>query len=73
MSRRNCLLKHVSEGKIEGRTEVKGRRKITSKQLLGNLQEERRSWKLKEEALGRTLWRTRLGRGYEPVVRHATE
>jgi len=73
MSRRNCLLKHVSEEKIEGRTEVKGRRKITSKQLLDNLQEERGSWKLKEEALGHTVWRTRLGRGYGPVVRHATE
>jgi hypothetical protein len=24
--RRNCLLKHVSEGKIEGRREVTGRR-----------------------------------------------
>jgi hypothetical protein len=23
---------------------------------------------LKEEALDRTLWRTRFGRGYEPVV-----
>jgi hypothetical protein len=72
MSRRNCLLKHVSEGKIEGRTEVKGRRKITSKQLLDNLQEERRSWKLKEEALDLTLWRTRLGRGYG-LVRQTTE
>jgi hypothetical protein len=72
MSRRNCVLKHVSEGKIE-RREVKGRRKITSKQLLDNLQEERRSWKLKEKALGRTLWKTRLGRGYGPVVKHATE
>jgi hypothetical protein len=28
---------------------------------------------LKEEALDRTLWRTRFGRGYGPVVRQATE
>jgi len=27
---------------------------------------------LKEEALDRTLWRIRFGRGYVPVVRHAT-
>jgi hypothetical protein len=28
---------------------------------------------LKEEALDRTLFRTRFGRGYGPVVRHTTE
>ena len=26
-------------------------------------------WKLKEEALDRTVWRTGFGRGYGPVVR----
>jgi hypothetical protein len=26
-------------------------------------------WKLKEEALDNTLWRTGFGRGYGPVVR----
>jgi hypothetical protein len=28
---------------------------------------------LKEEALDHALWRTRFGRGYEPVVRQTTE
>jgi hypothetical protein len=28
---------------------------------------------LKEEALDRTLWRTRFGKGYGPVVRQTTE
>jgi hypothetical protein len=28
---------------------------------------------LKEEALDRTLWRTRFGRGYGPIVRQTTE
>jgi hypothetical protein len=28
---------------------------------------------LKQEALDRTLWRTRFGRGYGPVVRQTTE
>jgi hypothetical protein len=28
---------------------------------------------LKEEALDRTVWRTRFGRGYGPVVRQTTE
>jgi hypothetical protein len=35
--RRNCLLKHVLEGKIEGRTEVTGRRGIRRKQLPDDL------------------------------------
>jgi hypothetical protein len=30
-------------------------------------------WKLKEETLDRTLWRTRFERGYGPVVRQITE
>jgi hypothetical protein len=67
--RRNCLLKHMIEGKLEGRIEMTGRRGRRSKQLLDDLKEKRRYWKLKEEALGRTLWRTRFGRGYGPVVR----
>jgi hypothetical protein len=67
--RRNCLLKHVIEGEIEV-MEMRGRR---GKQLLDDLQEKRRYWKLKEEALDRTLWRTRFGRGYGPVVRQTTE
>jgi len=29
--------------------------------------------KLKDETLDHTLWRTRFGRGYGPVVRLATE
>jgi hypothetical protein len=41
--------------------------------LLDDLKEKRRYWKLKEEALDRTLWRSRFGRGYGPVVRQATE
>jgi hypothetical protein len=71
--RRKCLLKHVTEGKIEGKrevTQIRGRRR---KQLLDNLKKKRGYWKLKEEALDHTLWRTRFGRGYGPVVRQATE
>jgi hypothetical protein len=44
-----------------------------NKQLLGDLKEKIRNWKLKEEALDRTMWKTRFGRGYEPVVRQTTE
>jgi hypothetical protein len=70
---RNCLLKHVIEGKLEGRIEMTGRRGKRRKQLLDDLKEKRGYWKLKEEALDRTLWRTRFGRGYGPVVRQTAE
>jgi hypothetical protein len=71
--RRNCLLKHVIEGKLEGRIEMTGRRGRRRKQLLYDLKEKRRYWKLKEEALDHILWRTRFGRGYGPVVRQTAE
>jgi hypothetical protein len=71
--RRNCLLKHVIEGKLEGRIEMTGRRGRRRKQLLDDLKEKKRYCKLKEEALDRTLWRTRCGRGYGPVVRQTAE
>jgi hypothetical protein len=71
--RRNCLLKRVIEGKLEGRIEMKGRRGRRRKQLLDDLKERRGYCKLKEEVLDRTLWRTRFGRGYGPVVRQTAE
>jgi hypothetical protein len=71
--RRNCLLRHVVERKTEGTIEVTGRRERRRKQLLDDLKETRGYWKLKEGTLDRTLWRTRFGRGYGPVVRQTTE
>jgi hypothetical protein len=65
--RRNCLLKHMIEGKLEGRIETTGRWGRRCKRLLDVLKENRRYWKLKEEALDHTLWRTCFGRGYRPV------
>jgi uncharacterized membrane protein YgaE (UPF0421/DUF939 family) len=70
---RNCLLKHVIEGKIEGRIEMTGKRGRRRKQLLDDLMEKRRYCKLKEEALDRILWRTRFGRGCGLLVRQTTE
>jgi len=61
--RRNCLLKHVKhvvEGKLEGRTEVTGRQGRICKQLLESLKENKGNWKLKEEALYRTLMENSL-------------
>ena len=66
---RNCLLRYVIEGKIEGRVEVTGRRGKRSKQLLDDPEEKKGYCKLKEKALDRPTWGTRFGRGYVPVVR----
>jgi hypothetical protein len=52
---------------------MKGRRGKRRKQLLDDLKEKRRYWKLKEEALDHILWRTHCGRGYRPIVRQTTE
>jgi hypothetical protein len=71
--RRNCLLKHVIEGKTEEMIDGRGRRGKIRKQLLDDLNEAREYWKLKVEALDRTVWRTRFGRGYGPVVRQTAE
>jgi hypothetical protein len=67
--RRNCLMKHVIEGELERRIEMTGRRGRRSDQILDDLKETRGYWKLKEEALDRTTWRTRFGRGFGFVVR----
>jgi hypothetical protein len=57
----------------EGVLEVTRRRWRSRKQLLGDLKEIIGYWKLKDEALDRTLWRTRFGKGYGPVVRQTKE
>ena len=60
------------EGKLEERIEAARRQGRKRKQLLDNLEETRGYWKLKEKALGGSLWRTRFGRGNRPVVRQTT-
>jgi len=71
--RRNCLLKQVIEGKIKGGIEVTGRRGRRRRKLLDDLKERRGYSHLKKEALDRTMWRDRFGRGFGPVVRQTTE
>jgi hypothetical protein len=53
--RRNCLLKHIIEGKIEGGIVLTGRRGRRRNQLLDHRKKTRLYWKLKEEALYRTV------------------
>jgi len=70
--RRNCLLQPVIEGKIKGEIEVTGGRGRRRSKLLNDLKERRGYSHLKEEALDRTMWRARFGRGFGPVVRQTT-
>jgi len=57
---------------LKGVTEGMGRRRRRRKQLLVDVKEIKIYWKLKEEALYRTLWRILLGRGCETVARQTT-
>ena len=70
---RNCLLKQVIEGKIKGEMDVTRRRGRRRKKLLDDLKDRRGYSRLKAEALDRTMWRNRFGRGFGPVVRQTTE
>ena len=70
--RRNCLLQQGIEGQIQGGIEVTGRQGRRRRKLLDDLKERRGYCHLKEEALDRTMWRARFGRGFGPVVRQTT-
>jgi hypothetical protein len=70
---RNCLLQRVTEGKIQGRIEVTGRQGRRRRKLLDDLTERIGYSHLKEEALDRTMWRARFGKGFGPVVRQTTK
>jgi len=52
---------------------VAGRRGRRHRKLLDALKERRGYSNLKEEALDRTMWRARFGRGLGPVVRQTTK
>jgi hypothetical protein len=66
-------LKHVTEGKIERRMDVMGRKRRRRKHLLDYLKEKRGHCKLKGKALDLTLWRTLFGRDCGPLVRQTTK
>ena len=70
--RRNCLLQWVIEGKIKGGVEVIGRQGRRRRKLLDDLKERREYSHLKGEALDRTMWRARFGRGFG-LVRQTTK
>jgi len=71
--RRNCLVKQVIGGKIEGEMEVKIRRGRRRKKLLDDLKDRRGYSHLKKVALDHTMWRNSFGGGFGTVVRQTTE
>jgi hypothetical protein len=71
--RRNCLLQRVTEGNIQGGIEVTERQGRRRRELFDDLKEMSGYSHLKEEALDRTMWRARFGRGFEPVVRQTAK
>jgi hypothetical protein len=64
--RRNCLLKHVLAGRVEGSLEVMGRRGRRRKQLLDDHKKRKGYWKLKEEVVDRPVWKIGVARGCGP-------
>ena len=50
-----------------------GRRGKRRRKLLDDLEDRRGYSHLKEEALDRTMWRARFGRGFGPVVRQTAK
>jgi hypothetical protein len=70
---RNCLLQQVVEGKIKGGIEVTGIRGRRRRKLQDDLKERRGYYYLKEDALDRTIWRPRFGRGFGLVVRQTAK
>jgi len=71
--RRNCLLQRVIEGKIKGGIEVTEGRGRRHRKLMDGTKERRGISHLKEEALDRTMWTARFGRGFGLVVRQTTK
>jgi hypothetical protein len=53
--------------------EVTGRQGRRRRKLLNDLKEKRRYSHLKEDSVDRSMWRTRFGKGFGPVVRQTTK
>jgi hypothetical protein len=69
LSGRSIYFCKCIEGVLDG-TRRGGRRR---KQLIDDLKEKTGYWTLKEEALDRTVCRSRFGKGYGPVPKQNTE
>jgi hypothetical protein len=65
---RNCLLQLVIEGKKQRGIEVTEKQRRRRRNLLKKKKKRIGYSHLKEEALDRTMWRARFGRGFGHVV-----
>ena len=70
---RNCLLKHIIEGKIKWKKEVMGRWVRWCKQLLDDLKEKIGYWKLKEKYLSVHCGELAVEQVMGPVTRQTIE
>ena len=73
MSLRVFAIFTIIEGKIKEGIEVTGRRGRKRRKLPDDIKEKRGYSQLKQEALDRTMWRARFGRGFGPVTRQTTK
>lgn len=64
--RKKCLIKHFTEGKVEGACGRRRRRRP----LPDELKEKRIFWKLKNEATNQLLRASRFAREYGPTCRN---
>jgi hypothetical protein len=69
---RYCLLKHVTEGKMDRRIKVTERQGRRHKQLVDDPKKMIEYWKFKKETLHHTPQRTCCPRDYRPVTRCET-
>jgi len=51
----------------------RGRRRRRRKQIVDDLKEKRRAWKLQEEVPDRSVWGTGFRKGRGPAESHSTE
>jgi hypothetical protein len=70
---RNCFLRQVIEGRINGGIEVTGKLGRRRRKLLDDLEERIGYSHLTEEALDRTVWTACFGRDFGPVVRRTAK
>jgi hypothetical protein len=70
--RKHCLVKHIIEGKIEGKIKVTEKRDRRRKLLPDDFTETTGYWKLNKEALDCTFWRNCFGRFHGSLVKPNT-
>jgi hypothetical protein len=71
--RRNCLLRQVTEGNVEGWIEVTGRQRRRRRKLLHDLKGKEKILLSEGGSFDCTMWRVVFGRGFGNVVRETNK